>query len=770
MHWGERVREAPTTSTDNWIDRIRSHAGARRPCTAEKSKMNQKNLQKPGDTDETFTLEERFDQVVSGVLQNHPDMDPTRIRRAFHYLQDCLTNESAQVRSRLANVALERAEILERLNTDEETLIATLLHDLLSRECSTEEDIAAQFGEQVLKLIQGVSRTGKMKYRSRMEEQAENFRMMILAMARDLRVVLLNLVNRLQVMRNIQELDDEKQEEIARETLEIYAPLANRLGIARIKWELEDRCMRVLHPAMYRDLEQRVPQNREERRAYINEIIDILMKELADHGIPGRVVGRPKHFYSIYQKIVKRGVSFEDIFDLIALRVITDTPAHCYAILGIVHSKWRPVPGRFKDYIGVPKPNMYQSLHTAVIGPKGQKVELQIRTEEMHRIAEQGIAAHWTYKEGKRIAPSLQQKFAWLRQLLEWQKEVKSPREFMESVKTDLFEESVYVFTPNGEVKELPAGSTPLDFAYSIHSDVGNHCTGAKVNNRMVSLKAKLKTGDTVQILTAKNQTPNKDWLKLVRSTKARNRIRHFLKQEEETRSLSLGQEILEKEARKHGLSLTKLLKSDEMQMTVGELGFQKTEKMIAAVGFGHVSARQVLGRFIPHEETVETPVPAKLRKPAKKAKDGIRIRGVEDILVRFSRCCNPLPGDDIIGLITRGRGVSIHTADCTNIRHGAQNPDRLIDAEWDVTEERIRPVVISVITTNKPGILASISEKISAESINISSADVRTRKKDGKSICRFELEIKSKQDLDRILRAIAQIHEVIEVKRVMGL
>jgi GTP pyrophosphokinase len=731
--------------------------------------MNQRHLQNTGETDEAYTLEERFAQVVNGMVQNHPGMDPTRIRRAFQYLQDCLTKEPEEARSRDSLVALEQAEILGRLNADEETLIAALLHDLLSRECSTEEEIVAQFGEEVFGLIQGVSRTGKMKYRSRMEEQAENFRMMILAMARDLRVVLLNLVNRLQVMRTVHELDEEKQQEIAQETLEIYAPLANRLGIARLKWELEDLCMRVLHPAMYRDLEQRVPQNRKERQAYIDEIIDILKKELADHAITGRVVGRPKHFYSIYQKIVKRGVSFEDIFDLIALRVITDTPAHCYAILGIIHSRWRPVPGRFKDYIGVAKSNMYQSLHTAVIGPKGQKVELQIRTEEMHRIAEQGIAAHWTYKEGKRIAPSMQQKFAWLRQLLEWQKEVKSPREFMESVKTDLFEESVYVFTPDGEVKELPAGSTPLDFAYSIHSDVGNRCTGAKINNRMVSLKAKLKTGDTVHILTSKNQTPNKDWLKLVRSTKAKNRIRHFLKQEEETRSLSLGQEILEKEARKHGLSLSKLLKSDEMRLTVEELGFRKTEKIIAAVGFGHVSARQVLGRFIPHEETGETPAPARPRKPSKKAKDGIRIRGVEDILVRFSRCCNPLPGDEIIGLITRGRGVSIHTVDCTNMRHGAYEPDRLIDADWDVTEERIRPVVISVITTNKPGILASISEKISAEDINIRSADVRTREKDDKSICRFELEIKSKRDLDRILRAIAKINEVIEVKRVMG-
>ncbi len=732
--------------------------------------MNQNDLQRRGDTGEACTPEERFARILDGVTQSHPEMDPARIGQAFRYLQECLKAEPEEVRVHNASVALERVEILIQLNADEETLIAALLHDLVSRECGTKEPLVSRFGEDVFGLIQGVSRTGKMKYRSRVEEQAENFRMMILAMARDLRVVLLNLINRLQVMRSVQELDEEKQQEIAKETLEIYAPLANRLGIARIKWELEDLCMRVLHPAMYRDLEQRVPQNRVERRAYIDEIIGILKQDLADHGIPGRVVGRPKHFYSIYQKIVKRGVSFEDIFDLIALRVITDTPAHCYAILGIIHSKWRPVPGRFKDYIGVPKSNMYQSLHTAVIGPKGQKVELQIRTEEMHRIAEHGIAAHWTYKEGKRTAPSLQQKFAWLRQLLEWQKEVKSPREFMESVKTDLFEESVYVFTPTGEVKELPAGSTPLDFAYSIHSDVGNHCTGAKINNRMVSLKAKLKTGDTVHILTSKSQTPNKDWLKLVRSTKARNRIRHFLKQEGEKRSLSLGQEILEKEARKHGLSLTKLLKSDEMQMTVGELGFQRTEKMIAAVGFGHVSARQVLGRFIPQEETVETPVPTRPRKPAKRAKDGIRIRGVEDILVRFSRCCNPLPGDEIIGLITRGRGVSIHTVDCTNIRRGAQEPDRLIDADWDVTEERIRPVVISVITTNKPGILASISEKISTENINISSADVRTRKKDGKAVCRFELEIKSKQDLDRILRAIAQLNEVIEVKRVMGL
>ncbi|MEK6777952.1 MAG: bifunctional (p)ppGpp synthetase/guanosine-3',5'-bis(diphosphate) 3'-pyrophosphohydrolase [bacterium] len=697
------------------------------------------------------------------LARNNPELDPARILKAFEYLKESTPVTKEDKHAVSIEDALETAQILAELHADEETIIVALVENLTAQGYRTADQVREQFGDEVGSLVKNVARTSQIRFKKRIEEQAENFRKMILSMAQDLRVVLLNLAKRLQVMRRIGRFDETTQNEIAQETLEIYAPLANRLGIALIKSEMEDLCLKVLHPSVYKELEERVPQDRKERSAYIDKVTDMVKKEMAAQGIPGEIDGRHKHFYSIYQKILKRGLSFDDLFDLIALRIITDTNTRCYAILGMIHSMWKPIPGRFKDYIGVPKSNMYQSLHTTVMGPDGQNVEFQIRTQEMHRIAEAGIAAHWKYKEGIKTSISTEHKFAWLRQLLEWQQELKSPREFMESVKTDLFEESVYVFTPTGDIKELSSGSTPLDFAYSIHSDVGNHCTGAKVNNRIVSLKTALKTGDTVEILTSKNQTPSKDWLKLVKTTKARNRISHFLTQEEQNRSLSLGHEILEREARKHGLVLSRVLKSAEIQKAASDLGFAQLEKMINAVGFGKLSAKQILNRILP--EAAPEPIPVKPRKTGKIHIDGIKIHGIGDILVHFSKCCNPVPGDEIIGFITRGKGVSIHKMDCFNVGGGAVHSERIVEVEWDLKEERIHQVRISVLTTNRPGILANISARISSENVNISAADIRTRK-DGRSICIFELEIRNRQDLDRILHAISQVKEVLEVKR----
>jgi GTP pyrophosphokinase len=725
-----------------------------------KSKASQKTQKNKAHVKEPV----RIRTFIKKLQENNPNIDSERIRRAYDYLKTSVRGQEKEPADDCINDALESAEILAEINADEETIIAALIsHPAIHGYC-TGKEIQEHFGDEVHMLIKNMTRTSKIKFRSRFEEQAENFRKMILAMAQDLRVVLLNLSQRLQLMRHLNRLDSAAQREIAQESLEIYAPLANRLGIARIKWEMEDLCLKFLHSSIYEELEERVPQDREQRKAYIAKVIRFIKKEMKAQGISGEVVGRAKHFFSIYQKIVKRGVNFDEIFDLIALRIITDTTSHCYAILGLIHSLWKPVPGRFKDYIGVPKTNMYQSLHTIVIGPDGQKVEFQIRTEEMHRIAEQGIAAHWKYKEGVKSSPSLEQKFAWLRQLLEWQKELKSPQEFMESVKTDLFEESVYIFTPAGEVKELPSGSTPLDFAYSIHSDVGNHCVGAKVDNRMVPLKTLLKTGDKIEILTSKNQTPSKDWLKLVKSTKARNRIRHYLNQEEQKQSFTIGHELLEKEARKHDLTLSKILKSDEIHEVVGELGFSQLDKLIASVGFGKLTAGHVLSRFIPAEVGPEPGV-IKTRKPHKKSKDGIKIHGFGDILVHFSRCCNPVPGDEVVGFITRGQGVSIHRISCSNVGGGAIDSDRIVNVEWDLKEESVRPVKISVMTTNRPGVLANISAKISSENINISAADIRTRR-DGHTVCTFELEIRNREDLDRIMQTLSQTKEVLEVKR----
>ena len=731
--------------------------------------MKKEKLQRPGGAEVPTAYDARLEKLLAEIAQSNPETDQDRIREAYRFLRDRLEKERKDPTGMTLEDPLEMAEILGQLLGDDTTIVAALLYTLVKANLLDESALEKRFGREVSFLLKGLTRTSGMKYKSRIEEQAENFRMMILAMAKDLRVVLLNLAKRLQVMRHIDRLDPNRHQEIATETLEIYAPLANRLGVAQVKWEMEDLCLQVLHPAVYRELEERVPQNRKERRAYIREVMDIVTREMKKEGIPGDIVGRPKHFFSIYQKMVKRGVSFEDMFDLTALRVITDTQSHCYAVLGLIHSLWKPIPGRFKDYIGVPKANMYQSLHTTVMGPRGEKVEFQIRTEKMHRVAEQGFAAHWKYKEGAKSDQALEQKFAWLRQALDWLQEMKSSREFMQTVKTDLFEESVYVFTPAGEVKELPSGSTTLDFAYSIHSDVGDHCTGSKINGRMVPLKTPLNTGDTVEILTSHNQVPSKDWLKIVKSSKAKNRIRHFLNQEEQKQSLALGQEILDREARRHGLSLQKLLKSDDMRQVVKELGFAQTEKLVAAVGFGKISGKQVLNRFAPEPEVPE-PLPAvKTRKPDRRTKQGIQIRGVGDVLVHFSRCCTPVPGDDVIGFITRGKGVSVHTLDCANVRNASLDPERLVDVEWDTTLESTRPVRISVVTTNKPGILANISAKISSENINISSADIRLRK-DGRSMLNFVLEVKSRRDLDHILHAISNTREVLEVRRVQSL
>jgi GTP pyrophosphokinase len=735
----------------------------------EDTVMAEKGLQRTKKGASRRAYKKRLESLIEKLAENNPETNQAGIRDAYNLLETRVDAQPKAADSITISSSLETAEILGELLADDATIIAALLYILVKTNMLQEEEILDRYGKEVNSLLQGATRTSGIKYKSRLEAQAENFRMMILTMAKDLRVIMLNLAKRLQVMRHIDKFDQTKRQEIATETLEIYAPLAHRLGMARIKWEMEDLCLSVLQPAVYKELEERVPQNRKERRTYIKEVIKILKKELEKQGIPGEIVGRPKHFYSIYQKIVKRGVSFEEMFDLTALRIITDTQSHCYAVLGMLHSLWKPVPGRFKDYIGVPKSNMYQSLHTIVIGPKGQKVEFQIRTAEMHRVAEQGIAAHWKYKEGGKSDPSLEQKFAWLRQALDWLQEMKSSREFMNSVKTDLFEESVYVFTPAGEVKELPSGSTPIDFAYSIHSHIGDHCTGAKVNGRMVPLKTVLKTGDTLEILTSKNQVPSKDWLKLAKSSKAKSRIRQFLNREEQKRSLTLGQEIMDREAKKQGLSFQKLLKSDEMQQVVKDLGFVQTEKLIAAVGFGKISAKQVLNRFVPQEEPAEIVPPARPRKTFRKAKDGIKIRGIGDVLVHFSRCCNPVPGDDVIGFITRGKGVSVHTADCSNVRGAALDPERFVDVEWEKTQESPRPVRIAVITANQPGILANISAKISSENINISRADVRTRK-DGRALCQFELEVKNKSDLDLILHAISNIRDVLEVRRIRGI
>jgi GTP pyrophosphokinase len=552
------------------------------------------------------------------------------------------------------------------LKLDAATVATGLLHDTIEDTTVTPEEITSMFGDEVAMLVDGMTKLSRMELQSREQREADNFRKMIVAMAKDIRVILIKLADRLHNMRTLRSLPPEKQRRIAQETLDIYAPLANRLGISNIKTELEDLSFMYLNPEAYQDLIHKVNQRRIERESYINELMETMRRQLAEHGYKGEVKGRPKHFYSIYQKMQKQGISFDDIYDLIAIRIITDTKVNCYAILGLIHSLWTPVPGRFKDFIGVPKSNLYQSLHTTVIGPKGERVEFQIRTEEMHRLAEEGIAAHWRYKEKSPVSQREEQQFAWLRQLLEWQRDLPDAKEFMDTVKGDLFPDVVYVFTPRGDVKELPQGTTPrtsLQHPYR-HRPPG----GRKVNSKIVPLHTSSITATKIEVTTQTGHTPSRDWLKFVKTSKARTRIKAWLKTEERMRSILLGRELLEKDLRKHELSPSKVFKSEELLTIANEMSHNTLDDLLAAIGYGKVSAHLVANKLAPDRPHVE-PIPKKPPpRHAKPSSGSMKISGMDNMLIHLSKCCNPVPGDKVIGFITRGRGVSVHTADCPNV------------------------------------------------------------------------------------------------------
>jgi GTP pyrophosphokinase len=580
---------------------------------------------------------------------------------------------------------------------------------------------------------------------------------------------MIKLADRLHNMRTLDYLPSDRAKKIAQETLDIYAPLAHRLGMAKVKAELEDLGLRTLNPADYVDLQKRVAKRRLEREADINQVIAILQRKLSEVGIDSQIRGRPKHFYSIWKKMHDQGREFDEIYDLTAVRVITASVRDCYGALGVIHSLWKPVPGRFKDFIAMPKVNMYQSLHTTVIGPKGDPVEIQIRTREMHRIAEEGIAAHWLYKERKAGKDKLDESLVWLRQLIETQQDTKDPQEFMDTVRVDLFPDEVYVFTPKGDVKALPDGATPLDFAYAVHTKVGEHCVGAKVNAKLVPLRFTLRQGDIVEIVTSPNQHPSRDWLKIVKSTRARAKINQWLKVEERARSIELGREMFEREARKYRLNPSALLGGEEIKKAAADFGFAGPDDLMAAVGYGKSSVHQVLNKLAPNAllETPEKPKSAATR-PA--PVDGVRIRGVDDLLVRFARCCNPLPGDPIVGFITRGRGLTVHARDCLTVAKSVLDRERLIDVEWDVEEPGKRPVRIAVyIGKDRPGLLSEITGAISARNGNITKAEV-TVTDDRRGINNFVVEVADLRQLQDIIAAIRDVRDVINVERVRGL
>ena len=711
-------------------------------------------------------------ELLAEIPRYQPGANLDLVRRAYAFSEEVHDGQTRASGEPYHVHPLAVAGLLVDFKMDVTTVTAGLLHDVLEDTATTKDVLTDRFGGDIAELVDGVTKIGKLAFASREERQAENFRKMLVAMARDIRVLMIKLADRLHNMRTLQYLSPERQQQIAQETLDIYAPLAHRLGMAKVKGELEDLALKTLHPEAYDDLQRKVAKRRLQREAEINQVVAILTKKLGEVGIESQITGRPKHFYSIYKKM-QAGREFDEIYDLTAVRILAPAVRECYGALGVVHSLWKPVPGRFKDFIAIPKSNMYQSLHTTVIGPKGDPVEIQIRTQEMHRIAEEGIAAHWLYKERKDQRNGLDQAFVWLRQLLEWQQEMKDPREFMETVKVDLFPDEVYVFTPKGDVKALPEGSTPIDFAYAIHTEVGNHCAGARVNGKLVPLRQTLRQGDIVEVVTSPTQKPSRDWLKTVRSTRARSKIKQWLQKEDRARSLLIGRELLDRELRKHRLSLTTVLESEELRKLAGEHGYSTVDDLLAGIGYGKTAAQTVLTRFLPAEPVAEPrsdPKQAAPRPGRPRTDSSVTVKGVDDVLARFAKCCGPVPGDPIVGFITRGRGITVHTRDCPNLAAGLVDSERKVTVDWDVAEKRALPVKIAVfIGRDRPGLLADISTAISSRQANIVKAEV-TVTEDRKGINHFTVEVADLEQLQGVMGAIKAVRDVIGVERVRGL
>ncbi|HEY1977391.1 MAG TPA: bifunctional (p)ppGpp synthetase/guanosine-3',5'-bis(diphosphate) 3'-pyrophosphohydrolase [Candidatus Baltobacteraceae bacterium] len=660
------------------------------------------------------------------------------------------------------------AGILAELEMDRHTIAAALLHDVVEDTSITSEQVTGEFGDEIAHLVEGVTKLTRIPYQSKEDAQVENLRKMFMAMAKDIRVIIIKLADRLHNMRTLQSLPASKQQAIARETLDIYAPIAHRLGIWKIKWEIEDICLRYLDPEPYREIVERVAKTRHEREADVEEAIARLRRDFKDLNINAEIHGRPKHFYSIYSKI-KKGRDFSTIYDLTAIRIIVDTVKDCYAALGAVHAMWTPLPGRFKDYIAMPKPNMYQSLHTTVVGPTGEPLEIQIRTWEMHRTSEYGIAAHWRYKEGGK-ADQFENKLSWLRALLEWQKDMRDSRVFMENLKIDLFDTQVFVFSPRGDVFSMPAGGTPLDFAYSVHTDVGNHCVGAKVNGRIVPLDYQLNNGDICEILVNKSSArPSLDWLSVVKTSSAKHKIKQWFRKERREENVLAGQEALEQELVRQGLRVD-IARGELIERIAKRLNVLTPTDLFAAIGFGDQSAQAVANR-IREEVKIDNVVDlTKIRKTpvrrnARKS-SGVRIAGVDDVLVRLSKCCSPVPGDPIIGYVTIGRGVSVHRADCPNVAYMNATPERILQAQWLVDADLTHAVDVEVEAEDRPALLQDIMGVFAELKTQVSSVNARVRR-DGMAVTSLTVQIRDLDHLHKLLTKLGSLKNVRRVYRV---
>ena len=735
--------------------------------------------------------EDLYQELISSVRKYHPSADISMIQKAYEVAREAHKDQKRKSGEPYIIHPLCVAIILADLELDKETIVAGLLHDAVEDTWMTYEEVEKEFGSEVALLVDGVTKLGQLNYsKDKVELQAENLRKMFLAMAKDIRVILIKLADRLHNMRTLQYMKPEKQLEKARETMDIYAPIAMRLGISKIKVELDDLSLKYLKPEVYYDLVDKIALRKSETEEFVNSIVRQVKQHMDDAGIKSQVDGRIKHFFSIYKKMVNQDKTIDQIYDLFAVRILVDTVKDCYGALGVIHEMYKPIPGRFKDYIAMPKPNMYQSLHTTLIGPNGQPFEIQIRTYEMHKTAEYGIAAHWKYKESSDgkvpVGKQEEEKLNWLRQILEWQRDMSDNREFMSLLKNDLnlFADNVYCFTPQGDVKTLPTGSTPIDFAYSVHSAVGNRMVGARVNGKLVPIEYEIQNGDRIEIITSQNsQGPSRDWLKLVKSTQAKNKINQWFKKELKEDNILKGKEMLAQYAKTKGYKIGNYMKNQYLDVVMHKYGFRDWDSVLAAIGHGGLKEGQVFNKLleayekenkkkITDEEVLEAAAEAQEKLHIAKSKGGIIVRGIHDVAVRFSKCCSPIPGDEIVGFVTRGRGITIHRTDCVNVLNMSEaDRTRLIEAEWQETDSRAAEkytAELQIYANNRTGLLVDLAKIFTERKIDLKNINSRISKQD-KATISVSFEVGSKEELASLVEKIRQVESVQDVERTTG-
>jgi GTP pyrophosphokinase len=728
----------------------------------------------------TDPVEQLYRELEAKVREYRPNDDLSVLEKAYRFAAKCHEGQTRDSGEPYMAHPIMVAHILSDMRMDVVAMETGLLHDVVEDTSVTVEQVRKEFGPEVARCVDGVTKLSKLDIFSAEDRQAESVRKMLLAMVEDIRVILVKLADRIHNMRTLGYLNPERRERIARETIEIYAPIAHRLGMGKVRGELEDLAFQHLEPDASEEILAAIESRRHSNEEFLHEIRQTVEAELRREGIPARIDGRVKRPYSVFQKLKRQKITIDQVYDLMALRIITDSVKNCYAALGVIHNKWRPIPGRIKDFIAIPRPNLYQSLHTSVVGPHGQTFEVQIRTEEMHRIAEEGIAAHWKYKEGRKGPAADDQRIAWLRHLVEWQRDMQDPGEFMSTLKVDLYPEEVYTFTPRGKVIVLPRDATPIDFAYAIHSDVGNTCVGAKVNSRIVPLRSTLRNGDIVEIMTQPGHEPSKDWLAFVKTSRARNKIKHVINASERAKAIEIGQKYLDKEARRLGVTLSKITKAD-MERVSSEYGLSKMEDLHAALGYGKYSARQVLSKLAPGIVKDE-PEPA---RPATPAADGapappmpgrpaegegiIKVRGIDDLMVYRAKCCNPIRGEAIVGYVTRGKGVAVHSRMCPNVQSLMYDVERKIEVEWARSADDSFPVRVVIHTDDRPGMLNQLTSVLSDENTNIRSLEAKGATDHDGGVVDITIDVRDKKQLEKLVSAMRRISGVRDVERLFN-